>query len=300
MDQYNYQNTSMISTSHKSELVQFITFITFAVYCYIMFNNYMNSGNIAWPIIIGILCVIISFANIYFASPSNRLENIILGMAIVLIGIALWWSIDYIRKHKDDSKDKSKGDDEYKDKTTLEKKYLISILVFLGVGILTVSPIADWVGGAAHGGLYSKAFIYIFCILCFTTYIIVDSIRNYDFMNLKNKLFGSEDKKDNDDSIGTIIISGLWMFYSLIVFEGIQIINKNIVSDARHYVTIAIMTLLWVILAFVNFIKTNQECKDWSKSEYRNDYKEILINIISFTTFLFVLTIIYRVSDVLR
>ena len=296
MDQYNYQNTSMISTSHKSELVQFITFITFGVYCYIMFNNYMNSGNIAWPIIIGSICVIISVANIYFAS--NRLENIILGMAIVLIGIALWWSIDYIRKHK--NKDKSKGDDEYKDKTTLEKKYLISILVFLGVGILTVSPIADWVSGAAHGGLYSKAFIYIFCILCFTTYIIVDSIRNYDFMNLKNKLFGPEDKKDDDDSIGTIIITGLWMFYSLIVFEGIQIINRNIVSDARHYVTIAIMTLLWVILAFVNFIKTNQECKDWSKSEYRNDYKEILINIISFTTFLFVLTIIYRVYDVLR
>ena len=298
MDQYNYQNTSMISTSHKSELVQFITFITFAVYCYIMFNNYMNSGNIAWPIIIGIICVIISIANIYFASPSNRLENIILGIAIVLIGIALWWSIDYIRKHK--NKDDSRDDDDSKDKTTLEKKYLISILVFLGVGILTVSPIADWVSGAAHGGLYSKAFIYIFCILCFTTYIIVDSIRNYDFMNLKNKLFGPEDKKDDDDSIGTIIITGLWMFYSLIVFEGIQIINRNIVSDARHYVTIAIMTLLWVILAFVNFIKTNQECKDWSKSEYRNDYKEILINIISFTTFLFVLTIIYRVSDVLR
>ena len=298
MDQYNYQNTSMISTSHKSELVQFITFITFGVYCYIMFNNYMNSGNIAWPIIIGILCVITSVANIYFASPSNRLENIILGMAIVLIGIALWWSIDYIRKHK--NKDDSKDDDDSKDKTTLEKKYLISILVFIGVGILTVSPIADWVSGAAHGGLYSKAFIYIFCILCFTTYIIVDSIRNYDFMNLKNKLFGPEDKKDDDDSIGTIIITGLWMFYSLIVFEGIQIINRNIVSDARHYVTIAIMTLLWVILAFVNFIKTNQECKDWSKSEYRNDYKEILINIISFTTFLFVLTIIYRVYDVLR
>jgi hypothetical protein len=294
MDQYNYQNTSMISTSHKSELVQFITFITFAVYCYLMFNNYMSSGNLAWPIVVGIFCVIISVANIYFASPSNRSENIILGMAIVLIGIALWWSIGYIRKHK------NKDDDVSIDKTTLEKKYLISILVFVGVGILTVSPIADWVSGPTEGGLYSKAFIYIFCILCFTTYIIVDSIRNYDLLGLKNKLFGTEDKKDNDDSIGTIIISGLWMFYSLIVFEGIQIINKNIVSDARHYVTIAIMTLLWVILAFVNFIKTNQECKDWSKSEYRNDYKEILINIISFTTFLFVLTIIYRVTDVLR
>jgi uncharacterized membrane protein YqjE len=299
MDQYNYQNTSMISPGHKSELVQFITFISFGVYCYLMFNNYMNSGNIWWPIGFGTICVIISTLNIFvshYYNTGNKLENYILCIAIILIGIALWGSISYIRKQKEDvSKDEVSKDEVSKDVSILEKKYLIAVIVFIGIGILTVSPIADWVSGSVQGALYSKTFIFMFCILCFTTYIIVDFIRNYDLFGLKIDLFGTEDKKENDEGIGTIIITGLWMFYSLIVFEGIQIINRNIVSDARHYVTIAIMTLLWVILAFVNFIKTNKECKDWSKSEYRNDYKEILINILSFTTLLFVLTILYRI-----
>jgi len=287
MDQYNYQNTGMISPSHKSELIQLITFISFAVYCVTIFKGYAVDGNRWWWMIPSIVFMIASSG--YNIIVSKTLSSVVLFIVITILSIVLYGSAKYIQNNKD------KGD-VTEEVGILEKKYLISIVVFIGIAILTASPVADWIAGSTQGAMYSKTFIFIFSIICFTIYILVDSIRNYNLFDLKSILFGSEDKKAND-GLGTIIITGLWMFYSLIVFEGIQFVGGNSVSDTRHYITIAIMTLLWVILAFISFINTNEDCEKWSHVNNKNNYKEIMINIISFTSILFILTIIYNVKS---
>jgi len=285
MDQYNYQNNSMISPSHKSELIQLITFISFAVYCVCIFKGYTNDGNLAWMVTPLVFMGLISVYNVWL---SKTLSSVVLFIVITILSIVLFGSARYIRNNKGEG-------DVPEEVSILEKKYLISILVFIGIAIITASPVADWIAGSTQGAMYPKTFIFIFSIICFTIYILVDSIRNYNLFDLKSILFGSEDKKV-DDGMGTIIITGLWMFYSLIVFEGIQFVVGNSVSDTRHYVTIAIMTLLWVILAFISFIRTNEDCEKWSNETNKNNYKEIMINIISFTVVLFILTIIYKIE----
>ena len=265
--------------SNSSSAFLILSFISFAIYNYCIFNKFALAGsaskNMWWIIIPGAMTFIMSSINLmYFRS---NLSSIVLFFVMGLLSLALYQSAKHIKTNNKDDNNSSVIE-------KLEIKYLVSILVFIGAAIVTATPIADWIAGDTYNAMYSKTFIFIFSILCFTTFILIDTIRNYNLFSLQKTLFGDEGTDDVSNSkTFTICMLGLWMIYALIVFQGIQYIGNNNGSDTRHYISIAFLTLVWVILSYIYSIKINKDCSKWKNDNVTNinDYQEIYINIIS-------------------
>lgn len=280
MDYYNRQS------NYSGNAFLILSFISFAIYNYCIFNKYALGGDKYWVIIPGIMMFLMLAINVLMVK--KNLSSMVLFIVMGLLSVALYTSADYIKTN-------DKGDKNSSVVEKLEIKYLVSIIVFIVAAIVTATPIADWIAGDTYNAMYSKTFIFIFSILCFTTFILIDTIRNYNLFDLKKPLFGDEGTDDVSNSkTFTICMLGLWMIYALIVFQGIQYIGINNGSDTRHYISIAFMTLVWVILSYIYSTKINNDCSTWTSVTNRNDYQEIYINIISFTTLLFILSITDR------
>jgi hypothetical protein len=279
----NMRNIPARSSDNKylQDFILLMVFISFGVFSYFNFNKYALKGNIMWIIFPGIFLILMLFYNLFL---SLSLSNILITLAIVFVSISLLYSAGYIR-----SLDENK-EEEIVNK--IEVKYLVSIIGFIGVGLLSISPIADWIGGDKNNAMYSKTFIFMYAVLCYGIFIIFDSIRNYNLFNLKDVIFDKDEEVNAESKIGTVATLASWMFYSLIVFQGIQFIGGGSNHfDTRHYISIAIMTLLWVGIIFVNTQIVNNQCETWKSKEIKNNYQEILVNILSFTILLIILSI---------
>ena len=282
MDSYNYNyQPSNYKNKYLNDFVLFSVFISFAIFCHFNFNKYALGENIMWIIFPGIFLIIIMLYNLYL---SLSLSNILITTVIILVSISLLYSSGYIRDLDKDKEEESVN--------KLEVKYLVSVIAFIGIALLSISPVADWVAGDNERSMYSKSFIFMYSILCYGIFIIIDSIRNYDMFNLKDVLFDKDEDIISDRKIGIIITLVSWMFYSLIVFQGIQYIGgRSSGQDTRHYISIAIMTLLWVFIAFINTQIVNNDCSKWNSKDNKNNYQEVLINIISYTILLLILSV---------
>ena len=288
MDSYNYRMSNNRYYLLNDSTSLFLVFVSFAIFCYFNFNKYALGDNIAWVVI---PIVLMSISIMYNLVTSFSLSNLLISIVIVIVSISLLYSSNYIRnQNKDETPE---------DVDKLEIKYLVSVIAFVGIALISVSPLADWIAGDTKSSMYSKSFIFIYTILCYGIFIIIDSIRNYNFFNLKELIFDKDDDDLKSNKIGTIVTLVSWVFYSLIVFQGIQYISfNNNQFDARHYISIALMTLFWIFIIFINTQVINSQCNEWKSKLIKNDYQEVLVNIISYTLLLLVLSIGDRYSEI--
>ena len=281
---YNYRQPrsySSSSTNYSGNLLQFITLLSYIMYAYFILNKYAVGGNGAWAIVPLVITGVLTIANVAY---NQSLSSVILLLVMGLSLTSLYVSADKIRDEKDNQTQSFQ----------LQIKYLVAIVVFLGISLLTISPLGNWIAGETQGSLYSTSFLFIFSLLCFSFYIMYDSIRYHNLFGLKQLMFGDSDEKIQSSNTGTIVVLGLWVLYSLVSFEGLQFVGSNTSGDVRQYVTIAIFTIVWVILAFTNSERVNQSCKTWNQIETKNTSQEIYLNIITYTILLLLLSTINR------
>ena len=89
----------------------------------------------------------------------------------------------------------------------------------------------------------------MYAMISYGIYTVYDTIRNYNLFDLQSTLFGKV-KPTDSTQFGIVLALCLWMIYSLLVFEGIQFIDLRDNFDSRHYITIALLTLLWLVFTF--------------------------------------------------
>tara|TARA_B110001469_G_scaffold126806_1_gene145491 strand:+ start:44 stop:916 length:873 start_codon:yes stop_codon:yes gene_type:complete len=277
--EYNNNNTNNQNNFHYLKLV---TIVLFVIFCYCLFNKYAMGDNIAWIIIPGILLLLSIMFNFH---KSKDIVNVVSSITFIIISISLILTAIKIRKKVSEEKDESII---YK----LQNKYLITLLLFLGLSGITMSPIADWIAGNNENAMYSKKFIFLYTVICYSIFIFIDTIRNYNLFDLKKVLFDGDDTDPTNTKFGIIITVSLWMLYSLLVFDGIRFIGDSTNGDNRHYISIALFTLFWVIGAFIYFQFVKKDCSKLGPHENKSNYQEIILNIVSYTFILLVLTFV--------
>jgi hypothetical protein len=284
MEQYRHEHREVyrqnIPFNNKNIYLQLLTFISFVVYNYFVFNFYATGKSIAWVIIPGIFMLLLLLINLRM---SFNITNVTMLITTVICSISTFYSAHKIRSSKTNDKDVDR----------LEIKYLVSILIFtVTVGII-MSPLTGWIAGDEYSSVYSRKFVYMFAIVCYCLYIMINTVRNYNLFDLKNLMFHDNKSDTTSNKYGPVIIICLWIIYSLIVFQGLQFIGKQH-SNMEHYIMIAVMTLMWVVLGFVNSQLTNIECSKWTSTDVKDDSQEIYINIIADTFILILFTVISK------
>ncbi len=273
-----------VEPNHKSNFIQLITMASFVLFCYFLFNNYAKGGNIGWVIAPSIFMIVMMILNL---KTSMSTINISLTIAIILVSISLFLSAHKIRNKSEENNGETLI-------YQTEIKYLVATIMFTLTVLFTMSPLGDWIAGGNDKAMYSKNFLFIYGIICFALYIMFDTIRHYNLFDLNQVIFG-EKSDPNQTKYGIVIAICLWLIYSLLVFEGIQFVGTSTSFDSRHFITIAILTLAWLIFTFTYSQKVNSDCKTWQSKDAKNDFQEIYVNVISSTIVLLLLTLTDRI-----
>jgi len=269
------------SYNTRDTFTQLLTLVAFVLYSYFLFQNYAKGGNMAWLIVPSIFLIIMLGINL---KTSFSPMNISLTVAILLVSISLFLSAQKIRQKHNTNKEAV-----YQS----EIKYLVSIMMFGITALFTVSPIGDWIAGGTDKALYSRNFVFMYAMISYGIYTMYDTIRNYNLFDLQSTLFGKV-KQTDSTQFGIVLAVCLWMIYSLLVFEGIQFIGSSGQFDSRHYITIALLTLLWLVFTFSYSQKVNQDCSQWKSEEAKQDSQEIYLNVITTTVILLILSVVDR------
>jgi len=273
-----------VEPNHKSNFIQLVTMTSFVLFCYFLFNNYAKGGNIAWVIAPSIFMIVMMILNL---KTSMSTINISLTIAIILVSISLFLSAHKIRNKSEENNGETLI-------YQTEIKYLVATIMFTLTVLFTMSPLGDWIAGGNDKAMYSKNFLFIYGIICFALYIMFDTIRHYNLFDLNQVIFG-EKSDPNQTKYGIVVALCIWLIYSLLVFEGIQFVGTSTSFDSRHFITIAILTLAWLIFTFTYSQKVNKDCKTWESKDSKNDFQEIYVNVISSTIVLLLLTLTDRI-----
>ena len=234
----------------------------------------------AWLIVPSLFLIIMVGINL---KTSFSPMNISLTVAILLVSISLFLSAQKIREKHNTNKEAV-----YQS----EIKYLVSIMMFGITALFTVSPIEIDRRWYRQGLVFSKFCIYV-CNDQLRYIHRVLTICNYNLFDLQSTLFGKV-KPTDSTQFGIVLALCLWMIYSLLVFEGIQFIGSSGQFDSRHYITIALLTLLWLVFTFSYSQKVNHDCSQWKSEEAKQDSQEIYLNVITTTVILLILSVVDR------
>ena len=269
---------------NENLIIKLASIGSFFAYFYSLFINYTKGGDQWIPIIFMVFSLIFGLTSIIFTR--NKLQSFIY-IICLLFCIFIFW------KNATDLRNEKNTRDE--DVNNYTKRYLILFSIYCIIGFITLTPIASWVANS-YNQLYSKSFIFTYVIICFTIFLIYDSIRNFDLFKVKDKVYKSETIDNSNNKLIMKIILGVWIFYNLLIFSGFNYVGEGIGKEANHDISLSFITLLLLGATIAYFTYTVNNCGKWNKDSLNNDFIEIKSNLISITVTLLVLISINKIA----
>lgn len=263
--------------------IKIISFLTLIAYFYTLFISYLKSNKDKMiPIIFIIFSILFGLANIVFSY--NKLESFLYLACMCFIIFILWKNAQKIKQSND------KNNEEVINHYI--QKYVVTFSLFVFVGLITLTPLTDWISGP--NGLYSSSFVFIFIMICFTLYLIYNSIRDFNLFKSQSNVYDPETVNTTDKKYWIPITLSVWVFYNLLVFSGFKYIGSGLGKQALHDIIIAILTfaIMGAILGYFSY--TNKNCKTWNKDNLNNDFIEVKSNIISISVTILILIILNK------
>tara|TARA_B110000495_G_C22952636_1_gene557930 strand:+ start:17 stop:844 length:828 start_codon:yes stop_codon:yes gene_type:complete len=269
---------------NENLIIKLASIGSFFAYFYSLFINYTKGGDQWIPIIFMVFSLIFGLTSIIFTR--NKLQSFIY-IICLLFCIFIFW------KNATDLRNEKNTRDE--DVNNYTKRYLILFSIYCIIGFITLTPIASWVANS-YNQLYSKSFIFTYVIICFTIFLIYDSIRNFDLFKVKDKVYKSETIDNSNNKLIMKIILGVWIFYNLLIFSGFNYVGEGMGKEANHDISLSFITLLLLGATIAYFTYTVNNCGKWNKDSLNNDFIEIKSNLISITVTLLVLISINKIA----
>lgn len=270
---------------NENLIIKLASIGSFFAYFYSLFMNYAKGGDKWIPIIFMVFSLIFGFTSIIFTR--NKLQSLIYIICLLFCIFIFWKNATDLRNEKKNVREE--------DINNYTKRYLILFSIYCIIGFITLTPIASWVANS-YNQLYSKSFIFTYVTICFTLFIIYDSIRNFDLFKVKDKVYKSEKVDNSNNKLIMKIILGIWIFYNLLIFSGFNYVGEGLGTDAHHDISLSFLTLLLLGATIAYFTYTVNNCGKWNKENLNNDFIEIKSNLISMTVTLLVLISLNKVT----